>query len=111
MVKKNKVDSMRSFKKYSCNLYSFTEIWVKNKTINKGPRPKVSDESQFHHPPQVHSCNAHQEPKNNDIRLSKVIFFREEKKKKILDVFINFFFIEIFIEFCQKKKITIINEL
>ena len=102
---------MRNFKKYSCIVRSFTEICVKNKIISRGPKPKVSDESQFHHPPQVHSCNAHHEPRNNDIRFNKIIFFRKEKNKKIVEIFINLFLIEIFTEFCQKKKITIINEV
>jgi len=44
------------------------------RTTKDTSRPKVSDESQFHQPPQVPSCNAHQLPKKRAIRLTNVAF-------------------------------------
>lgn len=40
-------------------------LWIKARHPREGKRPNVSDESQFHQPPQVPSCIAHQLP--NDI--------------------------------------------
>lgn len=52
-----------------CRLYSKLRIivfeCVVDKTTKVTNKPKTSEESQFHHPPQVPSCNAHQLPIHN----------------------------------------------
>ena len=36
--------------------------WSTDNKTKEASKPKVSEESQFHHPPQVPSCSAHQLP-------------------------------------------------
>jgi hypothetical protein len=54
-------------------------VWKhNNKKVNIN-RPKTSDASQFHQPPQDPSCNAHQDPRYKDIdsvNQYKFIFFK-----------------------------------
>jgi len=45
-----------------------------NKPIKVNKRPNTSEGSQFHQPPQVPSCNAHQLPKKSAIKFIFKIF-------------------------------------
>lgn len=44
--------------------------WVVDKITKVMNRPNTSEESQFHQPPHVPSCNAHQLPIHNAIRFT-----------------------------------------
>ena len=65
---------------------------VRSRVSKETSSPKVSDESQFHHPPQVPSCKAHQLPSKRAIRfrvttnhiLGKVWFVTHEEAKGAL---------------------------
>lgn len=66
-------------------------IWLKKK-INSS-RPKVSDASQFHQPPQELSCKAHQLPKNKEKKFEKkriykklIIEIKLDSLKKVKDL-------------------------
>ena len=45
--------------------------WVVDRPISDTKSPKVSDESQFHHPPHVPSWSAHQLPIHKATRFTK----------------------------------------
>jgi hypothetical protein len=52
------------------------------KIKNVTPSPNVSEGSQFHQPPQVHSCKAHQLPKKRANQFNVNIKTRLLKKKE-----------------------------
>ena len=43
--------------------------WINCNTMREGNKPNNSEESQFHQPPQVPSCKAHQLPHKREIKL------------------------------------------
>jgi len=49
--------------------YCVNLVWSNEIVTTAINRPKVSDESQFHHPPHVPSCKAHQLPIHKDVKL------------------------------------------
>ncbi len=58
--------------------------WKKKKEKININKPKTSEASQFHHPPQEASCIAHQLPKKSDNKLIKNI--KKQKKSFVIKI-------------------------
>ena len=77
-------------------------IWSKLTNVKSNPR--TSDGSQFHQPPQVPSCKAHQLPKNKAVRFRSKMYFMVCKKFLVV-------LFEINVKLVYKLRINIKIEL